>query len=363
MWVCRPDLPADACRDNRDATELRADGRQVVVPFAAGTGPTADCFYVYPTVDLTMTPGNHTDFSDTDRMREWTFGQVARFGETCRLFAPLYRQMTFGTYFGSDEEHGRRFDLAYADVLASFQWYLAHVDASHPLVLIGHSQGAQMIERLLQSLFDDESDHARALRARLLVAMPIGGDVQVADGRTTGGTFQHIPLCTAPTDLGCVVAFGTFLPKGSKNPWPGAPPKGKREACVNPAAPGDEGPHLLSGAVYPTHSRYRDGMPGSGIAKTPFVVVPDFYTAQCVDGRDGFRYLAVDEARTPGDARPSPVSFDWYGWKTRLGLHVLDFQLAQEDLIRAVRRRLERFRQIQPPALAGFPGKAIGAQR
>ena len=96
---------------------------------------------------------------------------------------------------------------------------------------------------------------------------------------------------------------------------------------------------------------------------TPFVVVPDFYTAQCVDGRDGFRYLAVDEARTPGDTRPSPVSFDWYGWKTRLGLHVLDFQLAQEDLIRAVRRRLERFRQIQPPALAGFPGKAIGAQR
>jgi len=363
MWVCRPDLPADACRENRDSTELRADGSTVVIPFVARAGPAADCFYVYPTVDLAMTPGNHTDFSDTDRMREWTFGQVARFGETCRLFAPLYRQMTFGTYFGSDEEHAHGFELAYADVLASFQWYLAHADASRPLVLVGHSQGAQLIERLLQSLFDGESDQARALRARLLVAMPIGGDVQVAEGSTTGGTFQHIPLCTAQADLGCVVAFGTFLPKGSKNPWPGAPPKGMREACVNPAAPGDEGPHLLSGAVYPTRSRFRDGMPGSAIASTPFVAVPDFYTAQCVDGRDGFRYLAVDEARTPGDARPSPVSFDWYGWKTRLGLHVLDFQLAQEDLIRAVRRRLERFRQIQPPALAGFPGKAIGAQR
>jgi hypothetical protein len=363
MWVCRPDLPADACRENRDATELRADGRDVVVPFVPGAGPAADCFYVYPTVDLTMTPGNHTDFSDTDRMREWTFGQVARFGETCRLFAPLYRQMTFGTYFGSDEEHAHRFELAYADVLASFRWYLAHADASRPLVLIGHSQGAQMIERLLQSLFDGGSDQATALRARLLVAMPIGGDVQVADGSMTGGTFQRIPLCAAQADLGCVVAFGTFLPKGAKNPWPGAPPKGKREACVNPAAPGDEGPHLLSGAVYPTHSRYRDGMPGSGIASTPFVVVPDFYTARCVDGRDGFRYLAVDEARAVGDARPSPVSFDWYGWKTRLGLHVLDFQLAQDDLIRIVRRRLERFRQAPSQAFAGSPGKAIGAER
>ncbi len=139
MWVCRPDLPADACRENRDATELRADGSEIVVPFVPGAGTTADCFYVYPTVDLTMTPGNHTDFTDTDRMREWTFGQVARFGETCRLFAPLYRQMTFGTYFGSDEEHAHRFELAYADVLASFRWYLAHVDAGRPLVLIGHS--------------------------------------------------------------------------------------------------------------------------------------------------------------------------------------------------------------------------------
>jgi hypothetical protein len=363
MWICRPDLPADACRQNRDATELRADGSEVVVPFVPGAGPTADCFYVYPTVDLAMTPGNHTDFSDTDRMREWTFGQVARFGQACRLFVPLYRQMTFGTYFGSDEEHARRFDLAYGDVLASFRWYLAHADAGRPLVLVGHSQGAQMIERLLQSLFDGESDAERALRARLLVAMPIGGDVQVAEGSLTGGTFERIPLCTSQDDLGCVVAFGTFLPKGSKNPWPGAPPKGKREACVNPVAPGDDGPHLLSGAVYPTHSRYRDGMPKPRSTDTPFLVVPDFYTAQCVDGRDGFRYLAVDEARMPGDARPSPVSFGWHAWKTRLGLHVLDFQLAQEDLIRVVKKRLERFGQSRPQALAGAAGEAIGVAR
>jgi hypothetical protein len=356
MWVCRPDLPADACRGNRDATELRADGSEIVVPFVPSAGPTADCFYVYPTVDLTMTPGNHTDFSDTDRMREWTFGQVARFGETCRLFVPLYRQMTFGTYFGSDEEHARRFDLAYADVLASFRWYLAHSDASRPLVLVGHSQGAQMIEKLLQSLFDGEADTATALRARLLVAMPIGGDVQVADGSLTGGTFQRIPLCASQDDLGCVVAFGTFLPKGSKNPWPGAPPKGKRRACVNPVAPGDDGSHLLSGAVYPTHSRYRDGMPNSRAGNTPFLVVPDFYTAQCVDGADGFRYLAVDEAHAPGDARPSPVSFDWRGWKTRLGLHVLDFQLAQRSLSTSLRHPMgeitEQPGRSRPPARA-----------
>src|SRR5271166_1981511 len=154
MWVCRPDLPADACRENRDATELRADGSTLLVPFVADPDPAADCFYVYPTVDLAMAPGNHVDFSDTARMREWTFGQVARFGAACRIFAPLYRQMTFGTYFASDAEHEQRFALAYADVLAAFRWFLAHVDARRPIVLLGHSQGAQIVEKLVQSLFD-----------------------------------------------------------------------------------------------------------------------------------------------------------------------------------------------------------------
>jgi len=343
MWVCRPDLPSDACRENRDATELRADGSAVVIPFAADPQPPADCFYVYPTVDLTMTPGNHVDFSDVERMREWTFGQVARFGAACRIFAPLYRQMTFGTYFGSDEEHERRFAFAYADVLASFQWFLAHVDSHRPLVLIGHSQGAQIVEKLLQSLFDGDSPEDRARLARLVVAMPIGGDVRVAEGSRTGGTFHRIPLCTSDAEVGCVVAFGTFLPAGAKNPWPGAPPAGLRTACVNPADLGGTEPHVMSGATYPTQSRYRDGMPGSGIAKTPFVVVPDFYSAECVDGHDGFRYLAVREAHAPGDLRASPVDLARSLWKTRLGLHVLDFQLSQGDLIRIVRSKVASF--------------------
>jgi hypothetical protein len=340
MWVCRPDLPSDACRADRDATELRADGSTVVVPFSPDPDAAADCFYVYPTVDLAMAPGNHVDFADVDRMREWTFGQVARFGAVCRVFAPLYRQMTFGTYFASPEEHERRFALAYSDVLASFRWFLAHVDARRPLVLIGHSQGAQIIEKLLRSLFDGDSVEDRARLARLLVAMPIGGDVQVAEGSVTGGTFRRIPLCTSDAERGCVVAFGTFLPGGAKNPWPGAPPKGLRSACVNPAdLPGHER-HALSGATYPTRSRYRDGMPGNGIASTPFLVLPDLYSAECVDGADGFRYLAVQEARAPGDVRPSPVALDRSLWKTRLGLHILDFQLTQGDLIRIVQTRL-----------------------
>jgi hypothetical protein len=335
MWVCRPDVLTDACHGDLDATELRPDGARVVVPFVPAAKPTVDCFYLYPTVDMGMVPGSHTDFSDTGRMREFTRAQVGRFGAACRIFAPLYRQMTLGTYFATAEEHERLFEVAFADVLAAFRYYLAHFDDGRRIALIGHSQGAQMIERLLRTLFDGDP----AMRARLLVAMPIGGDVEVADGSTAGGTFRNIPVCTSGDELACVIAFGTFRPEGVVHPWPGPATAGRHTACVNPAGAGDDGKHLLSGAAFVTRSRFRDTMPGAELATTPFVVLRDFYEAWCTDGNDGVRFLAVQPAPGPGDTRTSPVHLDAPMWRTRLGLHLLDFQLAQDDLVRLIQRK------------------------
>jgi hypothetical protein len=334
-WLCRPDLPTDACRGDLDVTELRPDGSRVVVPFVPAAQPKVDCFYVYPTVDLKMVPGNHTDFSDTGQIVETAQAQVARFGEACRLFAPFYKQMTFGTYFSADAEHERHFEVAFADVMAAFRWYLAHSDASRRLVLVGHSQGAQMIERLLRTTFDGDA----ALRARLLVAMPIGGDVAVASGSPRGGTFQNIPICTSDDELGCVIAYNSFRPSGVRHGWPGPPPPGERSACVNPGDVATGAKHALSMAVFATHSRYRDAMPGAAWAKTPFIGLPGFYEAWCADGPDGFRFLAVDEAHSPGDVRESPIDLTTAAWRTKLGLHLLDMQFTQGDLVHLIERK------------------------
>jgi hypothetical protein len=335
-WLCRPDLASDACRGDLDATELRPDGSRVVVPFVAAAQPKVDCFYVYPTVDMELVAGNHTDFSDTGQIVETARAQVARFGEVCRIFAPLYKQMTIGTYFSADADHERRFQVAFDDVSAAFRWYLAHADANRRIVLVGHSQGAQMIERLLRTMFDGDP----ALRSRLLVAMPIGGDVAVAAGSPKGGTFQNIPLCTAEDELGCVVAYNTFRPAGVRRPWPGPPPAGDRSACVNPGDVATGGKHSLSMAVFATHSRYRDDMPGAAWAKTPFIALPGFYDAWCTDGQDGFRFLAVEEAHRPGDVRQSPIDLTTALWRTKLGLHLLDMQFAQGDLVRLIERKV-----------------------
>jgi len=334
-WLCRPDLPTDACRVDLDATELRPDGSRAVAAFVPAAAPAVDCFYVYPTVDVGMVPGNHDDFADTTAMRELAHSQAARFGEACRVFAPLYRQVTIATYFEPPETREPRFALAFGDVLAAFRYYLAHSDAARKIVLIGHSQGAEMTIRLLHAVFEGDP----AMRARLLVAMPLGGVVDVPEGRTVGGTFENVPLCTSPDELACVVAFRTYRADHPVHTWDGPPPRGRLTACVNPADVAGNEQRLLSGAVIPTRSKFRPGAPAIEGATTPFVLLRSFYRAQCVDGKDGFRYLAVEAAPAGGDTRANPINFDEVIWRSQLGLHLLDFQLAQGDLVEMVKRK------------------------
>jgi hypothetical protein len=335
MWLCRPDLPTDPCRVGLDATELRPDGTRALVPFVQAADPVVDCFYVYPTVDVGMVPGNHDDFTDTTSMRELVHNQAARFGETCRIFAPLYRQVTIAAYFEPRATREPRFQLAFGDVLAGFRYYLAHAGGTHKIVLIGHSQGAEMVVRLLHALFDDDA----AMRARLLVAIPLGGVVDVPEGRIVGGTFKNLPLCTSPDDLACVIAFRTYRAEHPVHSWDGPPPRGRRTACVNPADVAGTEEHLLSGAVIPTRSKFRPDAPAAEGVTTPFILLRNFYRAQCVDGKDGFRYLAVEAAPPPGDERKNPINFDEVTWRTPLGLHLLDFQLPQEDLVDIVKHK------------------------
>ena len=335
-WLCRPDLPADACRGDLDVTELRPDGTRVVVPFVPASQPKVDCFYVYPTVDLKMVGGNHTDFSDNGQIVETTRAQVARFGEACRIFAPFYKQMTFGTYFSKDAEHEQHFEIAFADVVAAFRWYLAHADAGRRIVLVGHSQGAQMVERLLRTMFDGDA----AMRSRLLVAMPIGGDVAVADGSPRGGTFQNIPLCTADDELGCVVAYNTFRPMGVRRPWPGPAarrgPLGLRQPGRRrdggEARPLDGGlPDAL--ALSRRDARRRVGEDDRS-SRSPASTTPGAPTVRTASGSSPSRRRTV---RVTSARAPSILTTAL--WRTKLGLHLLDMQFAQGDLVRLIERK------------------------
>jgi hypothetical protein len=75
---------------------------------------------------------------------------------------------------------------------------------------------------------------------------------------------------------------------------------------------------------------------------TPFVMLRDFYAGRCVSRPDGFRYLAVSTVGAAGDARVSPIDLSICWLRGKMGLHLLDFQLEQGDLVDLVAHRSAR---------------------
>ncbi|MFV8752483.1 DUF3089 domain-containing protein [Nannocystaceae bacterium ST9] len=336
LWLCHPDKPAlaDHCRsDELSFTEVAPDGSLTIVEHAPAEDPGFDCFYVYPTVDLRLTPGQTADFVDVAQELDPLLSQAARFSGQCRMFAPLYHQVTLGT-FGSDQAEAL-LDAAYQDVAAAFESYLANHHDDRPLVILGHSQGTFMTTRLIQEFVEPDP----VLRERLIAALLIGGSVSVPEGEVIGGTFGELPLCESAEQIGCVIAYRTYaveLPPGPGDQSADGP--GLHVACTDPASllGGDR----LAGATFAISTNQALAFPpvDPGFAiTTPFVRYGGLYSSACLTDVDGNSYLGIAVEPEPGDLRENPIDFGQPLLSPSiLGLHVLDYQFALAELIELV---------------------------
>lgn len=336
LWLCHPDKPvdSDACLSaDLTATELLPDGGTAIVEHTIAAAPAFDCFYVYPTVDIRLQPGQTESFDDLDQELDPLLNQAARFTSMCRMFAPLYHQVTIGTYGSGEAE--TLLTAAYQDVLAAFESYLEHHADGRPLLILGHSQGTYMTTRLLQEVVEPDP----VLRERLLAAFLLGGSFSVPFGAAVGGTLSTIPLCDSAEQLGCVVAYRTYAaelpPEGGSNA-PDIP--GNDVACANPAAPGG-GSARARGAFFPNFTHQEAVFPKidfGAVIDTPFVVMRDFYDLSCQTDGDGQHFLAVAPAPDDGDVRTDPIDVTAPLFAPAfLGLHVLDYNFALQDLLDA----------------------------
>ncbi|MCL4288061.1 MAG: DUF3089 domain-containing protein, partial [Thermoleophilia bacterium] len=316
-WLCKPGERPNPCKGSLRTTRFAVDGSATVERPRNARRPRYDCFYVYPTVSEQQT--ENADRSIDPQQTAIAEYQAARFSETCRVYAPVYRQFTLKAVFGG-ELSPEAVETAYGDVLAAWRTYLRRYNHGRGVVLIGHSQGTGMLSRLLRS----EIERKRAQRRELVSALLLGGNVVVPRGERVGGTFRRTPLCESAAQIGCVIAFSTFsrtppddaafgrtdgalvsLPKG-------ADPRDYRVACTNPARLAAGRPHLRTLA----RSEPFPGTLGAGIsimyggpaptADTPWLVPQDHYRGSCVreNGADVLMISPVAGARL---LNPSPT--------------------------------------------------------
>src|SRR5262245_46367658 len=204
VWLCKPGKKPDPCRESLKTTVVESNGASHVETPRNARRPKIDCFYVYPTVS--EDPGRNSEKSIDPEEISIAEYQASRFSQQCRVFAPMYRQLTLANLFSGTPATAAEAALAYSDVRSAFLRYLHTYNHGRGFVLLGHSQGTGMLRYMIRKLVDDRP----AVRRRLVSSILLGGNVTVRKGRKIDGDFNHIPACERRRQLGCVMAFSTF---------------------------------------------------------------------------------------------------------------------------------------------------------
>jgi hypothetical protein len=338
-WLCLPGR-ADICSTPLPTVALNPNGYGSVGRSSIAKDPPVDCFYVYPTVSNDR--GMNSDLVPDGAERSVVQGQFARFAGVCRTFAPVYRQMTVSSVttvsLGGDVMPAA--ELAYRDVAAAWRTYLTRHNKGRPFVLIGHSQGSAMLIELIKREID-----GKPLRKQMLRAYLPGFNLLVPMGKTVGGSFRSVPLCTASTQTGCAMSWVSFRernapPQGGMFGY--SPLPGMTVACTNPARPGSTGWERLDSYF---NARSRQPVPGGpinwsteGAPPVQYVRTEGLVSGRCVnDGPRG--YLSVRTNADPTDKRTDRIGgevgalgFFLPGW----GMHLADAYIAQGDVIRQI---------------------------
>lgn len=323
-WICHPGGGAQGagdgtCAGNLDAVAITAAGLRTHDPFVPAAAPPIDCLYVYPTAS--DDPTFHSDMTVDASEKETVHAQAARLSGVCRLFAPAYHQVTSAGLrwrMAHGAEDAATADgivasinaIPYRDVRAAWASYLLHDNHGRGVVLVGHSQGAILLKKLLREEIDGRPAQ------HLLVGAYLAGNPNLGTG-----SFRSIGPCRAAGETGCVVAWSSYLEGYAGDRAFG----GSREGaalCVDPAAIGGG-----RGMLKPVMPRPAMAAPGS----PPYVEPVGQLSAECVaDGKGAVLRVRVEPGRYAdlmaaalqhGSSRPS--------W----GLHPMDIRLTQGNMI------------------------------
>jgi len=183
----------------------------LVIPDGASprtTEPVADTFYIHPTTDRHRDRWNQ-DVADA-QVNRWTdesviARQAGAFNACCLVYAPYYRQSTSGA-FGVPAVRKIAFDIAYSDVRRAFHHFIKVRDSKRPFILVGHSQGAAHVTRLLAEEIDDSPQ-----ADRLVAAYVIG--IGVSRGEF-GRRYKTLQPCDRADQVRCVASWNALLPSG-----------------------------------------------------------------------------------------------------------------------------------------------------
>lgn len=294
-----------ALPDREDAADFIPEG------FSDGQASAdVDVFFVHPTTYLSSSGWNAPmGYEPADNWVNNAVmpGQASVFNGKARVFAPRYRQAQIYVFFALEDGGNDALELAYTDIAAAFDHYLAEYNDGRPFILAGHSQGALLTRWLLERRISGTQ-----LRDRLVAAYPIGYPMSADELLES---LADIPVCQSAAQTGCLVTWNT-IGDGYQ-----ALQETQNLVCVNPLTWTNDG----------ARADFTDNIGGLSIASKS--VMPAVADGRCENGM-----LHVNEIRTQ--------AYDKLPNMGKGNFHLLDYALYWSNIRENVSERIDAFNSI-----------------
>lgn len=170
-----------------------------------------DIFYVYPTAWYKADP-SEPNFCAVDHPMmhagaQQAFARQATAFETVgNIYAPYYRQADAGYTLSLPED--QRWEVVGSvpakDVTAAFDYYIKKYNNGRPFILLGHSQGSNVLLFLLKDYMKSNP----AVYARMICAYVIGYPVT----QQFMNENSHLKFAEGPDDFGVIISYNTQSP-------------------------------------------------------------------------------------------------------------------------------------------------------
>ena len=295
---------------------MASDPARWLPPGVARPGqPKAAVFFVTPTAYLgrdrwTMP---FDDAATNARMAQYLRNEASAFTGVGAVWAPKYRQATFGAFLTMRPDATRALDFAYADVVRAFATFVAAVPPGMPIVLAGHSQGSRHLLRLVA-----EHVAGTPLAKRVVAVYAVGWPVGAADLAA-----MDLSACAAPTATRCVLSWRSYAEPAEVSDFR-SPDPAKRSAaalvCTNPLTGTTGGEQAAAAANHGSLVPGKDAASGT--------LVAGGVGAECRS-----THLSIGAP---------PVGFDRYVLPGN-NYHVYDYNLFWADVRADVERRVAAF--------------------
>lgn len=199
-----PAAPDYANPDHWAALPERADNADYLPPGETDgqADASVDVFFVHPTTFLENSGWNAPMGHEAadEFVRDFVLrGQASAYNGSARVFAPHYRQAQIYAFFALEDGGWDALELAYRDVEAAFDHFLAAHNDGRPFIVAGHSQGAMHVRWLLERKIS-----GTPLADRLVAAYPVG---YFLDRDELAETLPDIPVCQSAQETGCLATW------------------------------------------------------------------------------------------------------------------------------------------------------------